>query len=38
MQGQNPEPGDLVIVLPDDDASLAETIPYPWSGRITAFL
>jgi hypothetical protein len=26
--GSNPDPGDLVIVLPDDDASLAETTPY----------
>ena len=26
--GSSPDPGDLVIVLPDDDASLAETTPY----------
>jgi len=26
--GSRPDPGDLVIVLPDDNASLAEVIPY----------
>jgi hypothetical protein len=26
--GSSPAPGDLVVVLPDDDASLAEVVPY----------
>ena len=29
-----PEPGDLVIVLPDDDASLAEAAPYRDRGEL----
>ncbi len=32
--GSSPDPGDLVIVLPDDDASLAETTPYRSGGEL----
>lgn len=32
--GSSPHPGDLVIVLPDDDASLAETTPYRSGGEL----
>lgn len=32
--GSDPDPGDLVIVLPDDDASLAETTPYRSGGQL----
>ncbi len=32
--GSSPEPGDLVIVLPDDDASLAEITPYREGGEL----
>lgn len=34
--GSRPEPGDLVIVLPDDEALLAETAPYRRQGRLLA--
>ena len=32
--GNKPDPGDLVIVLPDDDASLAEVGPYRDGGEL----
>jgi len=32
--GSSPDPGDLVIVLPDDDASLAEIAPYRDGGEL----
>lgn len=32
--GSSPDPGDMVIVLPDDDASLAETTPYRSGGEL----
>ncbi len=32
--GSRPDPGDLVIVLPDDDASLAEVVPYRDGGEL----
>jgi hypothetical protein len=32
--GSTPDPGDLVIVLPDDDASLAEITPYRDGGEL----
>lgn len=32
--GSRPEPGDLVIVLPDDDASLAKVAPYRDGGGV----
>ena len=32
--GSSPDRGDLVIVLPDDDASLAETTPYRSGGEL----
>jgi hypothetical protein len=32
--GSSPDRGDLVIVLPDDDASLAETTPYRSGGKL----
>jgi hypothetical protein len=32
--GSKPEPGDLVIVLPDDEASLADATPYRDRGQL----